>query len=197
MTQSLNITFEEYLSLEAGDLLDGRFEYEDGELKALPPESELNNWIARCLLLRLANSNLVAARLIVNHSCEVEVPVLQTGDPRTRIPDLVILRPEHLALTQKRLTITREMPPPVLIAEVVSPGSANQQRDYERKREQYEELGVLEYWLIDPQQQAITVLTLQNGRYTEVGQFRENTQIVSPLFPDLTLTTQQVLNAED
>ncbi len=88
------------------------------------------------------------------------------------------------------------MPPPVLIAEVVSPGNANQQRDYERKREQYEELGVLEYWLIDPQQQAITVLALQNGRYAEVGQFKD-TQIVSPLFPDLTLTTQQVLSAED
>ncbi|MFM7427738.1 MAG: Uma2 family endonuclease, partial [Elainella sp.] len=123
MTQAtqnvLKMSFEEYLSLEPGSLPEGRYIYIDGELRALPPESELNNFIARYLLVTLANSGLVPLRLIVNHACEVEVPVLEEGDPRTRIPDLVILRPEHLALTQRRLTITKEMPPPLLIAEVV------------------------------------------------------------------------------
>jgi Uma2 family endonuclease len=195
MTQALKITFEEYLSLEAGDLPDGRFEYVDGELRALPPESEPNNFIARSLLFALVSRGVVPLRLIINHACEVEVPQLQAGDPRTRIPDLVILRPEHPALTRRRLTITREMPPPVLIAEVVSPGNANEQRDYERKRQQYQELGVLEYWLIDPKQQVLTVLELQNGICIEVGKFCGNESIVSPLFPSLTLTAEQVLIA--
>ncbi|MBF2049248.1 MAG: Uma2 family endonuclease [Elainella sp. C42_A2020_010] len=195
MTQALKITFEDYLSLEPDSLPDGRFEYVNGELRALPPESEPNNWICRCLFLQLANANLVSARLIVTHSCEVEVPVLQDGDPRTRIPDLVILRPEHLVLTRRRLTITRDMPPPVLIAEVVSPGNANEQRDYERKREQYQELGVLEYWLIDPTLQTITVLAAQNGIYVQIGRYQGNERIISPLFPDLTLTAEQVLKA--
>ncbi|MFM7425379.1 MAG: Uma2 family endonuclease, partial [Elainella sp.] len=120
-------------------------------------------------------------------------PVLEEGDPRTRIPDLVILRPEHLALTQRRLTITKEMPPPLLIAEVVSPGTANEQRDYERKRQQYEELGVVEYWLIDPQQQRVTVLELQNGIYQEIG--HQSTEAIrSPLFPALTLTAEQIFS---
>lgn len=195
MLQTLKMTFEEYLRLETDSLPAGQFEYVDGELRALPPESELNDWIANYLFLLFANMRLVPSRLIRPHSCEVEVPVLQDGDPRTRIPDLVILREQHLALTRRRLTITREMPPPLLIAEVVSPGDANQQRDYQRKRDQYEDLGVPEYWLIDPALQTITVLALQNGQYSEVGVFRSSDRILSPGFPALNLTAEQVLRA--
>ena len=186
------MSFEEYLSLEVGSLPEGQFEYVEGELRELPPESEPNDFIAKYLMFVLTSSGVIPLRLIRPHSCEVEVPVLQAGDPRTRIPDLVILRPEHLTLTQKRLTITRQMPPPVLIAEVVSPGDANRKRDYERKREQYQELGVLEYWLIDPDLQSITVLELQAGTYAEVGSFRGGEQIISRAFPALSLTAEQV-----
>ena len=195
MTQALKMSFEEYLSLEVGSLPEGQFEYVEGELRELPPESEPNDFIANYLMFVLTSSGVIPLRLIRPHSCEVEVPVLQAGDPRTRIPDLVILRPEHLTLTQKRLTITRQMPPPVLIAEVVSPGDANRKRDYERKREQYQELGVLEYWLIDPDLQSITVLELQAGTYAEVGSFRGGKQIISRVFPALSLTAEQVLIA--
>ncbi len=195
MTQALKMSFEAYLALEAGSLPDGRFEYLDGELRALPSESELNNWIARYLASTLAISQGISLRLIVTHSCEVEVPALQPGDPRTRIPDLVILRPAHIASALRRLIITREMPPPVLIAEVVSPGKANERRDYDRKRQQYEELGVLEYWLIDPAKQAITVLQLQAGTYREIGQFSGSDSIISPTFPELSLSAEQILSA--
>ncbi len=146
-------------------------------------------------MFMLVSRRETTLRLTAIHSCEVEVPVLQPGDAKTRFPDLVILRPEHLPLTQKRLTITREMPPPLLIAEVVSPGDANRMRDYERKRDQYQALGMLEYWLIDPPQHTVTVLELQNGAYTEVGTFREGDAIVAASFPELTLTAAQVLNA--
>jgi len=196
MTQALKMSFEEYLSLEAGSLPEGRFEYVEGERRELPPESEPNDFIANYLMFVLASSGVIPLRLIRPHSCEIEVPVLQADDPRTRIPDLVILRPEHLTLTQKRLTITRQMPPPVLIAEVVSPGDANRKRDYERKREQYQELGVLEYWLIDPALQSITVLELQAGLYAKVGSFRGSDRIISPAFPELMLTAEQILSAQ-
>ncbi|XPM54764.2 MAG: Uma2 family endonuclease [Leptolyngbya sp. IPPAS B-1204] len=192
MTQALKLTFEEYLRLEPGSLPDGQFEYVDGALKELPPEAQPNIAIANYLFLLLVNAG-IPFNLIYPHSCEVEVPVLQEGDPRTRFPDLVILRQEHLALTQKRLTITREMPPPVLVAEVVSLGNANERRDYDRKREQYQELGVPEYWLINPAQQTIMVLAAQTGVYREFGTFRGSEQIVSLQFPDL--TAEQVLNA--
>ncbi len=196
MTQALKMSFEEYLSLDASaDLPEGFFEFVDDGLRQLRTKAGDDVVIINSLFFQMVATNLIPARLIIIHSGEVEVPVLQKGDPRTRMPDLFILRQEHLQLTRRRLTITRDMPPPLLIVEVVSPGNANQQRDYDRKRQQYEELGVLEYWLIDPHQHVITVLELQNGLYAEVGQFGGSDRILSPNFPQLTLTTDQVLTA--
>ncbi len=183
-------TFEEYLSYSED--LEGRFQLIDGELIELPPESEPNNWIARCLLITLASSGVISPRLIVIHTLELQVPILQPKDPANRFPDLVILREEHLELTQRRLTVTLEMPPPRLIAEVVSPGRTNRDRDYINKRAQYAAIGVPEYWLIDPNSQTVMVLTLQGDDYSEVGTFRGSDSIVSPTIPELRLTAKQV-----
>jgi Uma2 family endonuclease len=185
------ITFEEYLCYQ--DDTDQRYELIDGELVALPPESEFNNWIANHLFLVLANAQIVSPRLIRTHACEIQVPVLEPGDAANRYPDLVILREEHLALTQKRLTITRDMPPPNLVVEVVSPGCANRERDYERKRFQYAAIAVPEYWLIDPEWQTVTVLKLATTAYQDVGVFQGQAPITSPEFGTLNVTADQVL----
>lgn len=191
------MTFEEYLNLEDfDDLPEERCEFVDGELVALPPESEPNDWIARYLFLLLANAGIVSARLIAIHTCELQVPVLQPTAPRNRYPDLVILREEHLQLTQRRLTIKLDMPPPQLVAEVVSPGQSNYDRDYRDKLAQYQRRGIPEYWLIDPEQQAIMVLKLTEGKYIEVATFRGDVQIDSPTLKDLKLTANQVFAAD-
>ena len=191
MTQAARkLTFEEYASLDTNDwrrigLPEGRREYVEGELVEVPSESELNDWIA--MVLRDIFVQYTNRRLVRVARCEVEVP----GKPRTQYPDLVILREEHLSLTQKRLFITLKMPLPQLVVEVVSPGNENQ-RDYTDKREQYQKTGIPEYWLINPEYQAITVLELRNGRYFEIGCFQGNSQINSPIFPNLSLTAEQV-----
>jgi Uma2 family endonuclease len=184
-------TFEEYLAYE--DDTDIHYELVDGELVPLPPESGLNSFIARYLLFTLASRGIVPLRAIVTHSCEIQVPVLQPGYAANRYPDLVILREEHWELTQKRLTITLEMPPPRLVVEVVSPGKVAWERDYDCKRSQYAAVGIPEYWIVDPQEQQVTVLRLELGEYTEVGVFQENETIISPTFPTLDLTVDRVL----
>ncbi len=186
------LTFEEYLDYDDGT--DNRYELIDGELVELPPESEPNTAIAIQLLLALVRSG-VSARLIKPYTCEVQVPVLQSGDAQNRYPDLVVLREEHLSLVQKRLTIKLDMPPPQLIAEVVSPGRNSRERDYERKREQYQAIGVSEYWIIDPHKQAVTVLRLENAEYLEV-EFRGVERIISFAFENLTLTAEEVLKVD-
>jgi Uma2 family endonuclease len=183
-------TFEEYLSYSED--LDGRFQLIDGELIELPPESPENDFIARELFWLLALASVVSRELIRNHTCEVQVPVLQPGDTANRFPDMVILREEHLDLLTRRLTITVDMPPPRLIAEVVSPGRSNRDRDYINKRAQYAAIGVPEYWLIDPTAKVVMVLQLQGDDYTEVGTFQGGDRIISPEFPNLTLTAAQV-----
>jgi Uma2 family endonuclease len=183
-------TFEEYLSYSED--LEGRYQLIDGELVELPPESEPNNWIARSLLLTLASLGIIPPRLIVIHSLEIQVPILSREDPANRFPDLVILREEHLALMKRRLTITLDMPPPLLVAEVVSPGQSNRDRDYINKRSQYAAIGVPEYWLIDPKAKTVMVLALEGDDYKEIGTFQGIAPIVSPTFPALTLSAEQV-----
>jgi Uma2 family endonuclease len=78
--------------------------------------------------------------------------------------------------------------------------------DYARKVEDYAALGIAEYWIADyaglggtrhigkPKQPTLSICTLVNGEY-EIQQLRGNQTIVSPTFPDLKLTAEQVLRA--
>ncbi|QYO63307.1 Uma2 family endonuclease [Leptolyngbya sp. 7M] len=188
------MTFEEYLSYDDGT--DNRYEWVDGVLIKMPTESEFNAWLSLALQLYFINAGLVKPRLTHRYNCEIEVPVLKPKQPRNRFPDFVILRPEHIQLTQKRLTIRLEMPAPVLVMEVVGPGQTNRDRDYEDKRSQYQARGIPEYWLVDPEQQTVMVLTLVDGVYQETS-FRNDERIFSSLFPRFALTAKQVLNPED
>lgn len=183
-------SFDEYLAADPSDLPEGRFEYWDGELVPIMSEAFDNGTIAIALLLALVAIG-VPFELVKTHFCEVEVP----GRPRTRFPDLVVVDEFHVALLKKRATITQKMPPPRLIAEVVSPGdqdSDNYQRDYVLKPRQYAAIGVPEYWLIDPDRAWVMVGTLTDGVY-DYQTFRGDEAIASPTFPALKLTAAQLL----
>jgi len=185
-------SFEAYLSADPADLPEGRYEYWDGELVAIMPESGLNDDIANYLYFLLVSAG-IWAKLVKPHSCEVEV----MGKPRTRFPDLTILDEAHVPLLKKRNTITRDMRPPRLLVEVVSPGnpdSVNYKRDYQDKAQQYAAIEVPEYWIIDPDRAWVSVGVLVNGSY-QFQTFTGQQMIASPTFPDLKLTVEQVLSA--
>jgi Uma2 family endonuclease len=188
------MSFEEYLAHDDGT--DQRYEWIDGVLVAMPTESELNAWLSLALQLYFIQAGFVKPRLTHRYNCEIEVPVLKPKQARNRFPDFVILQPEHIGLTQKRLTIRLDMPAPLLVMEVVSPGPTNRNRDYEDKRDQYQARGIAEYWVLDPEQQFVTVLSLVDGIYQERS-FRGSDRLDSSLFPMFELTAEQVLNPEE
>jgi Uma2 family endonuclease len=84
------------------------------------------------------------------------------------------------------------MAPPLLVVEVVSPGAENARRDYLDKRNQYEWRGIPEYWIVDPQQQRVTVLAMVGGAYQE-SLFEGDDPVISPSFPDWVLTAKAML----
>lgn len=89
-----------------------------------------------------------------------------------------------------------------LAVEVVS---TNWRDDYLTKLGDYEAFGIQEYWIVDylglggrryigsPKQPTFTVCTLVEGEY-ELQQFRDSDRILSPTFPDLPLTVNQIFN---
>jgi Uma2 family endonuclease len=198
MTQSRAkfTTFEEYLSYSNETEIEGRYELINGELVELPPESEPNNWIVNYLQFLLVAAKVSPLRLIRIHALELQVPILRPDDAANRYLDLVILRPEHLDLMKRRLTITLDMPPPRLIVEVVSPGKTNRDRDAVYKRAQYAAIAVPEYRLIDPMAQTVMVLSLEGEAYREVGVFADQEVIASVELVGLELIVKQIFETK-
>lgn len=187
-TQNRYMTLEEYLNYDDGT--DTRYELVNGELVEMPSESDLNNVIAIFLLIEFAK--FVPPRLL-RRGTEVVV----TGHRATsRVPDLLVLSEEAAAalINSKRSILLPDMPPPVLVVEVVSPGKENEDRNYRYKRSEYAARGIAEYWIINDHQATITVLTLVAGFYEEMV-WQDSDLIQSTIFPNLELIVNQVLQA--
>lgn len=180
-------SFEEYLNYDDGT--DNLYELFNGELIEVPPESGENVQIATFLLLQFAL--LLGYRRVRGHGLELEV----RGEPPNRYPDLTIVREEHIQQLAKRNTLRLSMAPPLLVIEVVSPGELQRNRDYIAKRSQYQDCGIPEYWIVDPEAKTILILELTGNTYTEVGSFSGNERVLSPQFRELNLTAAQIFEA--
>ncbi|NEO20589.1 MULTISPECIES: Uma2 family endonuclease [unclassified Moorena] len=181
-------SFDEYLLYN--DNSEKLYELFNGELIEMPPESGFNVEIATFLLIQFAL--LVGHRRVRGQGLELEV----RGEPKNRYPDLTIIREEHIQQLSKRNTIRLSMSPPLLVVEVVSPGELQRERDYIAKRIQYQDCGIPEYWIVDPESQSILVLELKENTYTEVGSFSGDDLVLSPGFKDINLKVSGVFDIE-
>jgi len=180
------MTMAEYLAYDDGT--DTRYELVDGALVEMPPESQVNLTIAKYLLFELAKHLPIA---LIAVGTEVEV----TGRrARCRLPDLLVHTEEsQIALAgARRATLTREMPPPAIVVEIVSLGQRNRDRDYRYKRTEYAAREITEYWIIDPEQQQVTLCLWVNGQYEDTL-YTGNTPLASTIVPGFTLSAAQVL----
>lgn len=180
------MTLAEYLNYDDGT--DTRYELVNGELVVMPPESDLNQRIAMFLLVYFSQQGIPSYRLRIG----AEI-VVSGSRATTRLPDLIILSEELATALEgaSRSTITIDMPPPLLVVEVVSPGKENADRDYRYKRSEYAARGIAEYWIVDQVQGRVTVLEWVEGLYEE--KVFQGEAIVSGLLGVLQLTTEQVL----
>ncbi len=121
------------------------------------------------------------------------------------LPDVLLLnRPnlinEPLWRNQSTVSLGSSIP---LVIEVVS---TNWRDDYFTKVGQYEAVGIPEYWIVDyaalggrkfignPKQPIISIYLLAEGEY-QVSQFRGENRIISPTFPELDLTAEQIFQS--
>lgn len=180
-------TFDDFLA--ASKQIEGRCELTNGVLIPVPPESDDNVVVARAMDRAL--SEIVGFRRVRAHQLAIEMP----GQPKNRFPDITVLRPEHPEQLKAagQSAIRLEMAPPMLVVEVVSPGAQNRNRDYVEKRNQYEWREIPEYWIVDPEEEKVTVLVLTDNGYEEAV-FTGRDVVKSPTFEAWDLSANEMLS---
>lgn len=171
----------EYLALKTSRMV----ELVDGRLEVLPMPSPYHQLIGS-FLYKLLDAFVVAHALGMVFYAPLPVR-LRKGNFRE--PDVLYLRPGRLQDLHKQPEGAD------LAIEVVSPGVENRKRDFETKREEYARAGIAEYWIADPEEKRITVLTLDGPAYREHGAFGPGSQATSVLLPGFAVSVDAVFAA--
>lgn len=184
-TPQTEYSFEEYLQYDRDP--DNRYELVNGKLELMNPPTFRH--ILICDFIR------DAFKAEINR---LQLPWLaireggiRTGWRKSRIADVYVLKKEQIenSLDESGILSTS----PLLVVEVVSPESIK--RDYRYKRSEYAAIGINEYWIVDPIQQQVNILILDEGLYEETI-FTAEQELVSATFSEIKLTPQQILNAD-
>lgn len=197
LTETL-ITFEEFANLDTGDK---RYELHSGVLvEVAQPIGEHEN-VTGFLSTKIT---VEFDRLKLPYFLGSKVLVKPYGKDSGFLPDVLVLDKRNLAnepLYRKESTVSQSATVPLVI-EVVS---TNWQDDYALKFDEYSDIGIPEYWIVDylgiggkefigsPKEPTFTICELVNGQYVRTS--LKSGAIQSKAFPELNLTVEQIFNA--
>lgn len=170
---------DEYLSLDTNLLI----EYHDGVLEFLPMPSIEHQRIVQALFLLLQ----VWSQKKGGEVLMAPMP-LHTADKKYREPDVAYVSDPATLRAKDRSLSSAD-----LVIEVVSQGPENRKRDYEEKRMDYAKAGIAEYWIVDPQDKLLTVLTLRGGKYVEHCKAKPGQKAESALLKGFVVEVSAVL----
>lgn len=185
----------------AGDLDDpkierlwwaGRFEIVEGVLtKMAPAYFTGGEALYRLMWFVTAHAGLKAGSFAPE--CDMVI-----AEDRVARADAIYLTPIQKQLQEKAalaagrrdLQRTRILVPPTLVIECISPG--HESHDQRTKRRWYAEFGVANYWILDPFQQTLNCLKLQDGVYINDASGKAADQVRPSLFPGLVLRLSEI-----
>lgn len=197
-TTASKLTFQDYQRF--CESTEGRYELERGVLIEMTPPTWLHLAIAK-FLERTFDREIER----LGHSWEAfREPGQQTSAISSRVPDVAVVPKEAIADSFGEAAILTVAA--ILLVEVVSESTAV--RDYREKVAEYQAKGIRESWIVDtdtdpfgaakyvgtPKLPTVSVYVLGDGQY-QVQRFQGDERIVSPAFPELDLTAQQVFIA--
>ncbi len=210
MTQALPkpVTYEEFIEWFPND--GKRYELRNGVIIEMPPPTGDHEKVVGFLAEKIT---IEYVRLGLPYRIPKTAFVKTPSGKSTYLPDVLLLNLDNLSnemLFQKQSTVTQAASVP-LVVEVVS---SNWRDDYHFKFADYVgrspspwvEMGIPEYWIADfaglggrdfignPKQPAFFVCELVDGEYVKTL-FRGNQPIISPTFPNINLTAQEIFDA--
>ena len=168
---------EEYLDLRGNQLV----EFSDGYVEVLPVPTMRHQLIV-ALLWRLL-SDFVDHR---KRGRTLFAPFRIRLSPQLiREPDVMVM----LAENAHRMT-DEYWDRADLVVEVVR--DSDRGRDLEIKRREYAQAGIPEYWIVDPQQNTITVLALRDTAYAVHGEFGAGARAGSVLLAGFSVAVDDI-----
>lgn len=192
------LTFEQFIKNLPDE--EGHYEFVNGEIVRILP-IRLHERIAESISDQLKDEvkrqNLnywVSGRVVLR-------TLTQNGREQGRHPDVTMV---DLTLWDSDLfNHSALVEPPQLVVEVVS---TNWEDDYIDKLDEYQRLGIPEYWIVDylalgsrdylgnPKTPAVFIFLLdENGTY-QMTAYREDDRLISRTFPELNLVAEQILD---
>jgi Uma2 family endonuclease len=169
----------DYLAFESSN---HPVELVDGCLQFLPMPTYSHQRLVRFLFLQL---NKAAVQTGNGEASFAPCPI-RLWEGRFREPDVFFLSAERLA--------RREDPPrgAEIVIEVVSPWAPNRERDLVSKRDDYARARIPEYWIVDPEQTRVTVLTLASDTYAVHGEFDLGSVATSAYLPEFVVDVTEL-----
>jgi Uma2 family endonuclease len=181
-------TWSEEAYLDLTDGTNRRIELVNGRLEFLPMPTErhqaLAGFLYHALLLFASKHDLGIVPFP-----PLRVRTLHGG---YREPDVLFLRKENFHLRSNRIWKGADV-----VMEVVSGDPKDRQRDYEDKLRDYAEARIAEYWIVDFEQQVVTVHRLEGQSYAIHGQFQRDQQAASHLLPGFAVVVADLFAAAE
>ncbi|MGB3420006.1 MAG: Uma2 family endonuclease [Dolichospermum sp.] len=179
---------------------DGIYELVNGEIVKVEAIRARKN-VARYLMFGFHDE---IRRLQLDYIVDKDIvirTVTNRGDQRGRNPDVSVV---SASLWNSNVTTYGALIDAIQLAVEVT--STNWEDDYIDKLEEYENLGIKEYWIVDylaiasrsylgnPKLPTIFVYELIDGKY-QVKAFTGTEKIISPTFSELNITVEDVIKA--
>jgi Uma2 family endonuclease len=191
------LTFEQFIKQLPGE---GRYELVNGEIVKILPirlHEDVADFIEYSFQNEVKCLNLnyrVSGRFMVR-------TLTPNGREQGRHPDVTVV--DKTVWDSNPFSHSALIEAPQLVVEVVS---TNWEDDYIDKLDEYQRLGIPEYWIVDylalgsrnylgnPKEATVFVYLLDENGVYQMNAYRGNERIVSRTFPELALTAEQVLD---
>lgn len=186
---SLEYTYADYLKWR----FEERVELIKGKLMKMTAPNRKHQEISIVLATALKN-------YLKNGACKVYTAPFDVRIPRTHPKNntdiVTVVQPDICVVCDmSKLDDKGCVGAPDLVVEILSPG--NSRKEVRIKFELYEEAGVKEYWIINPEEQNIAVFVLQKERhYGGARLFTSDDEIAATAVPGFILETNELFPTE-